>query len=422
MQPDDKDVISSTENPASSSNDSADPSRDLSLEFVHLQHLLGRVATQLDAESLAADAGRPNASNDVVFITVLKYMMASGRQSMGLDLPQQVKSYSKALRRVTECIEVLDSVTVKGQLAQTLTSCWSKLPDLVERHLSRQEIEAFKSCRKEFAGSVVNLKGDTGSAADMSSVVDDIFRLYMNRTLKIVSELSQTVQTTLDRVRTLPEELFAENKTAKKIGRKMTEAVNKLNSKVQSGWKHVASKFEDIRKKWFGYHESKKMCKYKNREEKKNKQTTKSTDDDKVFPGKPFTKSDEKVEDKKRSYKQTESAPTGKEDAKYGPGKPCSGDFMHSIQLDDFFEDNHRAWRREHNRRLRKLAGRFERLNEEMYLSMDDDDVEDIYEDLKDFGEVISIFCHFLLCKDRNCSRLLNHSHCIYLLLIYFIF
>ena len=376
----------------STANASVDPSHDLSMEFVRLQQLLGRVARELDGESdLQQSSGgvivddRLNVSSDAVFITMLKYVMTSGKQSAGLDLATQMTSYSRALRRVTDCIEVLDNFTVDHQLAKTLMSPWNQFPRymlLVEGNLSSQVIDAFKFCRQQFI-SVTNSKGDTG--ADPSSFVDDVFRQYMNRTLEIVSQLSHTVQTTLDRVRTLPEELFAENKTAKKIGRKMTEAVSKLNSKVQSGWRHVASKFEAVRKKWFGYIES-KMCKQKKREEQIKR--AKNNGNDEKYRGKPFVELDEKVEDEKRSYKQTETAPTGKEEGQYGSQKH-SDDLLHSSQLDDFFEDNHRAWRQHNNRRLRKIGERIERLNEEVFLSMDDDDIEDIYDDLKDVGEDI---------------------------------
>ena len=208
------------------------------------------------------------------------------------------------------------------------------------------------------------------------SAVDDMLRQYMNKTLETVAKLSHTVQTTLDRMKTLPEELFAENKTAKKIGHKLTEAVSKLNSKVQSGWKHVASKFEDVHKKWFGHAEPKKTCKHKKNKEQK-RYDKKNIGSDK-FPGKPFTESGGKVEDRKKSYKQTKSA----QRQRYGPQKHVEDSFGAS-QLDDFFEDNQRAWRQ----RVRGLGGHIERLSEEMFMSMDDDDVDNIVEDLKDIGD-----------------------------------
>lgn len=372
-------------------NTSVDPSNELSMEFVRLQKLLGRVATELDKESKTQTGGgvvaedRLSVPSDAVFITMLKYVMTSGKQSAGLDLPSQMTSYSVALRRVTDCIEVLDNFTLNHQLADALMSPWNQVERsralLADSNVSSRVIEAFKSCRQNFAAAAANSKGDTG-ANDRTSVVDELFRQYMNKTLETVSQLSHTVQSTLDRVKTLPEELFAENKTAKKISRKLTEAVSKLNSKVQSGWKHVASKFEDVRKKWFGYGESKKKCKHRGREEPKEH---KKKNNDK-FPVKPLTESDEKVEDKTRSYKQTKSATAGKDGGQYGPQKHFE-DFLHSGQLDDFFEDNQRAWRQHNNRRLRKVGGHIERLNEEMFLSMDDDDVEDTYEELKDVGE-----------------------------------
>ena len=374
-------------------NTSTDAGSDLSMEFVRLQKLLGRVAMELDEEDKMQTGGgglvaedRLSAGSDAVLMTMLRYVMRSGRQAAKLDLSTQMTTYSNDLRRVTDCIEVLDNFTLNGRLASILMSPWNEVEQvhvlLVGGSVPRQVIEAFRLCRQNFAGAA-NSKGDTG--ADQSSVVDDVLRQYMNKTLETVSQLSHTVQTTLNRVKTLPDEIFAENKTAKKIGRKLTEAVSKLNSKVQSGWKHIAGRFDDIRKKWFGYSESKKMCKQKKREDWKKQRAKKNGNDDK-FPVKHFTESDEKVVDKERSYKQTKSAPTGKEGGEYGPQKHFE-DFLHSSQLDDFFEDNHRAWRQHNNRRLRKIGGRIERLNEEMFLSMDDDDVEDTYEDLKDVGE-----------------------------------
>lgn len=369
---------------STSPNTSVNPADELSMEFVRVQKLLGRVTVELHKDDGVESGGglvvedRLTVPSDAVFMTMLKYVMTSGRQSSGLDLPSQMTAYTAALRHVADCIEVLDNLTVNRQLAKTLMSPWNQLR--VEGSLSRQVVRAFEQCRQQFA-SVVNSKGDT-VAADLSSVVDSVLRQYMNKTLETVSQLSHTVQTTLDRMKTLPEELFADNKTAKKIGRKLTEAVSKLNSKVQSGWKHVASKFKDMRRKWFGYSESKKMCKHKRTEQHKKHMPSKIKSGGK-FPGRHFPEPSGKVEDKRQSYKQTKP---GKQEGEYSSRKHAE-DLSRWSQLDDFFEDNHRAWRQHNSRRLRKIGAGIGRLNEDMFLSMDDDDVEDIYEDLKDVGE-----------------------------------
>jgi len=367
-------------------NSSLDAGYELSMEFVRLQKFIGRVSFELhgkyESGGLVAEDRTFNIPTDAVFVTMLNYLMTSGKQSASLDLPSQMMSYSRALRQVTDCIEVVDNLTLSQQLVKTLMSPWQEIPHrlvLAKGNNTSQVMETLDLCRQQFASSS-NSKGDTG--ADPVSVVDSMIRQYMNRTLETVSQLSHTVQTTLDRMKTLPEELFAENKTAKKISRRLTDAVNKLNTKVQSGWKHVASKFEDVRKRWFGYSES-KTCKHKKREE--HKKHTKKNGDVR-FTGKPFTELGGKFEDKKRTYKQTKSAPAGKGNTEYGPPKHAD-DLLHSSQLDDFFEDIHRSWRQHNNRRLRKVGSYIERLNEEMFLSMDDDDVEDIYKDLKDVGE-----------------------------------
>jgi len=357
---------------------SVDPSYDLSMEFVRLQKLLGRVAMVNKVQGGGGSNTGDSVGSDAVFVTMLKYVMTSGQklQSAEFDLPSQMTSLSQAMRRVTDCIEVLDNLTLgHQQLVKTLMSPWNDIPGhllLARGNLSSHVVEGFESCRRQFA-SVTNSKGDTG--ADPMSAVDDMFRQYMNKTLETVAKLSHTVQTTLDRMKTLPEELFAENKTAIKIGHKLTEAVSKLNSKVQSGWKHVASKFEDVRKKWFGHREPKKTCKHtKSKEQKKHDK--KKTGSDK-YAENLFTESDGKVENKRKSYKQTKSA----QRREYGPQKHVD-DPSSASQLDDFFEDNQRAWRQ----RLRGLGGHIERLSEEVFMSMDDDDVENMVEDLKDIG------------------------------------
>jgi len=383
-----------TSTPSAAADTSVDPATDLSLEFVHLQKLLGRVATELDeqykiqASGLAAEEGRSNVAGDAVCMTMLRYVMRSGSQSAQLDQPSQMSAYSSALRRVTNCIELLDNLTTRNhhhQLASTLMSPWNhveRLLLLAQGNASNSQMrDGLKLCRQNFAGAVKS-KGDTGSG-EQASAVDELFRQYMNKTLETVSQLSHTVQSTLDRVKTLPDELFAENKTAKKIGRKLTEAMSKLNSKVQSGWKHVASRFEDVRRKWFGYSESTKTCKQKKKKEEEKKQREEKNGS--KFPAKHFTKSDEKVEDTKRQHKQTKSTPR-----EYGPQYQQLEDLLQSVgqQLEGFFEGNQRSWRQYNKaRRLRNIGGRIERLNEDMFVSMDDDDVEDTYEDLKDIGE-----------------------------------
>jgi len=387
IQPLDDDTISTSR---AALNISLDPGYALSLEFVRLQQSLGRVAveTELGSDRSSAALSIPT---DAVFVTMLKYMMTSGKQLSGLDLPSQMISYSKALRQITECIEVLGNATLHRQLSEALVLPWNQVDGYASFPMSGRLVDAFKLCRQQFAAAG-NSKGDTG--ADRLSAVDSILRQYMNRTLETVSHLSHTVQTTLDRVKTLPDELFAENKTAKKISRKLAEAVDKLNSKVQSGWKHVSNRFDDVRKKWFGYSGSKKMCKQqKKKDERKQKEEQKdrkqSDDNDDRFADKRLKDSDDKVRDGKRSYKQTRSAPTGRRDGAQHPQKKKQMEEKLSLssQLDDFFEDNQRAWRQHNNGRLRKVGGRIERLSEEMLLSMDDDDVEDIYEDLKDVAK-----------------------------------
>ena len=350
---------------------SVDPSYDLSMEFVRLQSVVGRVAMADEGAGMVAE-DKFSVGSDTVFVTMLKYVMSAGQQSTGFD---QMRSLSRAVRRVTDCIEVLDNVTLsRRSIIKTLMSPWNEVPHhvlLARGNLSSQVVNAFESCRQQFA-SVSNAKRDTG--AEPLSAVDDMFRQYMNKTLETVAKLSHTVQTTLSRMKTLPEELFAANKTAKKIGHKLTEAVNKLNSKVQWGWKHFANKFEDVRKKWFGHGRSKMQRDKKNKEHRRHDK--KDTGSDR-FPGKPFMESDGKVEDRKKSYKQTKSA-----QRHFGPQKHVE-DFSGASQLDDFFEDNQRAWRK----RILGLSAHIERLSDELFRLMDDDDVESILEDLKDIGD-----------------------------------
>ena len=93
--------------------------------------------------------------------------------------------------------------------------------------------------------------------------------------------------------------------------------------------------------------------------------------------GKSFKGSNGKVVDRKKSDERTKSTLRH-----FGPQKPYVEDSGAS-QLDDFFADNQRAWRK----RVLGLSGYIERLSDELFGSMDDDDVENILEDLEDIGD-----------------------------------
>lgn len=88
--------------------------------------------------------------------------------------------------------------------------------------------------------------------------------------------------------------------------------------------------------------------------------------------------------DGNRDHKQTESSSSShqryEEFWRWNHFDP--DDFLQ----EGFFEDNQREWHK-HQKRLRKINGRIQRLTEEILLSMDDDDIEDIYEDIDDFAD-----------------------------------
>jgi len=409
-----------------------DSSHELSLEIVRLRRLLGQ-RLAVEDERLSSD----RVSVDSVLVTMLRYVVLSSsgsRPQFSSDVDNsEIRSLHGAMRRVTDCIEVISNLTQRHQpLLRTLTSPWN---DLIPGH-NFSSREAFESCRQKFdGGRVANSKGDTGDhqndyqyrgidvpyvsefIANHTQPLDDMLRQYVNRTLETVTKLSQTVQTTLDRMKTLPGELLTANRTAKKIGHKLTEAVSKLNSKVQSGWKQVASKFENVRRKWFGDHETlkktdkheKKSKEQKRGDKKRNENAdgdgfvrkTKNGDD--KFTGKVFRELDGKRHERTNSRrdKLAGKPPVAKSDGskvkdwnrieraaalqrKY-PVKEESE--RHSVagmsRLDDELYEQQQQQTGSWRERVRGIVSHTRRLGDHVYQSIDSADVDNMVEELK---------------------------------------
>lgn len=89
--------------------------------------------------------------------------------------------------------------------------------------------------------------------------------------------------------------------------------------------------------------------------------------------------------DGNRDHKQTESSSSHQRYEEFWRWNHFDPD---DFLQEGFFEDNQREWHK-YQKRLRKINGRIQRLTEEILLSMDDDDIEDIYEDIDDFADDI---------------------------------
>jgi hypothetical protein len=430
---------------------SIDVSEQLSMQFVRLWSLLSGIDAELSA-MLSANIDSPQP----VFVTLLRYVLSLAANSSEQDINNRMAVYSDSLRQVADCVEVLTNLSDTSSssrrgLAMMMTSTWDQLMVVHSNNEAEaatqtsctpndEALQALAACRQQFVDTVTRsqLKDGADDPAKPNTAavegVHDIFKRYMNKTMETVKRLSHTIQSTLNQVKTIPDDLFADNKTAQKMSRKLTATVKKLNKKFKAGWKQIADNLAFVRKKWFGYSSSQdRTCRrggvHKKFDPKKSADTHHKRTGDKAkaqnrrkLPPPPLPLTDKFVESErqfecKRDHKQTESVQHAKQFT--ATQKDNDGYSSAGAQPDGFFEGNQREWRRMHDRhRLQKLRGHIARLTEEMFLAMDDDDIEDTYDDVKelddevpDHRDVSNELRAWLTCQRRWWKTRLHRKH-----------
>ena len=216
----------------------------------------------------------------------------------------------------------------------------------------------------------------------------------VNQTKETVTKLTKKINQTWEKVKDVSGHVA--NKVVSDVVPVVKENVEKLTGKVQHGWDTVKKKVQTglLNKKGKKNKHKRKEDHVKGERPSETKRGM-SEEDLKQYHGDPykndlqtgfdetvFTQTSHQFEHKPEHKQKTsdihvEKAPQNKFWDKVG--------FNPDVLLhDDFFEGNERKWRK-HQKVLKKLHGRINRLNEDVLHDMDDDDIEDLYEDLEDF-------------------------------------
>ena len=254
----------------------------------------------------------------------------------------------------------------------------------------------------------VEFKGDTrskstGKPKEKEGVnSSEKFQTYLNRTKETVQKLTQKIKTTWTRVKNLSSDFLAKHKPLKKIqdvGKKMQGSLKSLTKTIKSHLLEIKQKIRRGKTNLFkhGPWERAAHGKEKNHKCKKNKHGCK--DHHNKFAStkrREFaaTKRDSGRSANKRDFKN-QNRPHHKQSSEYEGGfedfwrqAPFTPD---EIIPEDFFEGNRREQRKQ-KQRFRKMNGRVERFNEELLYSMDDDDIEEMWDDFRklrsDFDDV----------------------------------
>ena len=215
------------------------------------------------------------------------------------------------------------------------------------------------------------------------------FQTYLNRTKETVQKLTQKIKTTWTRVKNLSSDFLAKHKPLKKIqdvGKKMQGSLKSLTKTIKSHLQEIKQKIRRGKKNLFKHgpwerahgKETKHKCKKTKHGCKEHHKfaSTKRRD----FAA---TKRDKESSSNRNDFK---NRPQHKQSSEYEGGfeefwrqAPFTPD---EIVPEDFFEGNRREQRKQ-KQRFRKMNGRVERFNEELLYSMDDDDIEEMWDDFR---------------------------------------
>ena len=228
------------------------------------------------------------------------------------------------------------------------------------------------------------------------------FQTYLNRTKETVQKLTQKIKTTWTRVKNLSSDFLAKHKPLKKIqdvGKKMQGSLKSLTKTIKSHLQEIKQKIRRGKKNLFKHgpweraahgNGKKHKCK-KNKHGCKDHHNKFASTKRREFAA---TKRDSGRSANRRDFKN-QNRPHHKQSSEYEGGfedfwrqAPFTPD---EIIPEDFFEGNRREQRKQ-KQRFRKMNGRVERFDEELLYSMDDDDIEEMWDDFRklrsDFDDV----------------------------------
>ena len=293
-------------------------------------------------------------------------------------------AFSDSLRRKWEEFE--------AAAASTETDKARSLVDTI-RGLLQQKWEEFHLD----AGSSSKTKDQDGKTGANSS---EKFQTYLNRTKETVDKLTQKIKSTWSRVKNLSSEFLAKHEPMKKIeqvGKKMQGSLKSLTKTIKTQLQEIKQKIRRGKKMLFKpwknggkQHKGHKCRKGKRcREDREKFASTKRRHFGETKHDRIQRRSSERRQFRSRPHhKQRQSAEHEENYEDFWRMAPFTPD---DVVPEDFFEGNRREQRKQ-KQRLRKMLGRWHQFNEEMLYSMDDDDIEEMWEDFRklkdDFDDV----------------------------------
>ena len=253
----------------------------------------------------------------------------------------------------------------------------AKLPNKVKKVYHELE-KTIKAKWNEFARFAENEMPGAGKAGREG------FQTVFNKTKETVSQLSEKVHNTWHKVKNLSSDILREHRALGDIKASVERKVSSMGRNVKKGWDAVK---EHVPGGWFRKkkpaEESKKYEGHPQDHLGNSPFLQEQTQDVSL---EELAKADSRGYNNKGN-KQTQSMSLEQKYEEFWKRANYDPD---DYVAEDFFQGNQREWKKQ-QKRFKKLHGRIHRLNEDMLYSMDDDDIEDMYEDLDDFEDDVNL-------------------------------
>lgn len=304
-----------------------------------------------------------------IIVSVLQFFVSSADKNSEPGLLD-----NRSLGALMNCFTSLENISLDHSFSDLLLhKTWSELEELVRKidlaSVANQWELVLRACH-EFI-DIETLQNYSFANEDSGSSAQNETSQQVNKLREMVKKLDVAVQGTVKSMQKLSKE--PESPRARQ---KAKNAVESWSRRMLSEWrKFDKSMFQTEGKEVFS--DSKKK---KNERLEDFVQSAKNRG---TLDQRSVGEKSKQAFERNRDHKQTESSSSHQKYEEFWKWNHFDPD---DFLQEGFFEDNQREWHK-HQKRLRKISGRIQRLTEEILLSMDDDDVEDIYEDVEDFIE-----------------------------------
>ena len=313
-------------------------------------------------------------------------------------------------------VEFIQNITSDINLTETLSQKWQKLQKLVGHENTKTVGDKVQSALgdmkdiltneydefQKYMNSDVFRQRKEAVTDRVSSVVDTIsnttvvarYQEFVNKTKDCVTKLSHKIKKTWHKVKNLTGDFLQKNEALNDFGDTVSKSMKSIGKKVESGWKRARKHMVKrglVPESWKSG-DGKKAKSRKGKVWQKNVYNGKIPQQQHTTYYPEFEKDGEKNKDLPRERKEFEK-PEHKKKQSSNMDYEKYEEYWRQAEFepDDFLEEgffqgNNRRWDK-HQKKARKLHGRLQRLNNDMFLTMDDDDMDDMYEDFEDLQD-----------------------------------